>query len=167
MRTARLLTVCLLAHTSGRGGGWEAASICTPIFTLTHCIVGWFQPPNPLPWTEWLTHACENITFSQLRLRAVTIQWHRYWQYGNVRKFDFCIYDQYDRGKVLMEKFYLDMWQSNKPNTCTVYGSLNVRKKGVSTSQGVNDSEPSEVETNCKTMHFFSSHTVVVLGCEL
>ena len=28
---------------------------------------------SPL-WTEWLTHACENITFPQLHLRAVTIK---------------------------------------------------------------------------------------------
>ena len=26
------------------------------------------------PWTEFLTHACENITFLQLRLRTVKIR---------------------------------------------------------------------------------------------
>ena len=29
-------------------------------------------PPAPLPWREFLTHACKNITFPQLRLRTVT-----------------------------------------------------------------------------------------------
>ena len=28
--------------------------------------------PAPPVWTEFLTHACENITFPQLRLRTVT-----------------------------------------------------------------------------------------------
>ena len=31
--------------------------------------------PHPPPWTEFLTHACENITFPQLRLRTVNINW--------------------------------------------------------------------------------------------
>ena len=30
-------------------------------------------PPNPPPWTEGMTHACENITFPQLLLQAVKI----------------------------------------------------------------------------------------------
>ena len=30
----------------------------------------------PLPWTEFLTHACENFTFPQLRLRTVTNALH-------------------------------------------------------------------------------------------
>ena len=29
-------------------------------------------PPAPLPWREFLTHACKNITFPELRLRTVT-----------------------------------------------------------------------------------------------
>ena len=29
---------------------------------------------SPLPWTEFLTHACENITFPQLLLRTVKIK---------------------------------------------------------------------------------------------
>ena len=33
-----------------------------------HCILGYI-----LPWTEFLTHACENITFPQLLLRPVKL----------------------------------------------------------------------------------------------
>ena len=37
------------------------------------CLPGGTPPsPPPPPWTEFLTPACENITFSQLMLRAVT-----------------------------------------------------------------------------------------------
>ena len=36
----------------------------------------WNQGYLPLLWTEWLTDACENITFRQLRWRAVTNQIH-------------------------------------------------------------------------------------------
>ena len=36
-----------------------------------HCMLG--SQPSP-PGTEFLTHACENITFLQLRLRAVKIK---------------------------------------------------------------------------------------------
>ena len=41
----------------------------------------WQTPPAPLhvgihpQWTEGMTHACENITFLQLLLRAVKNQW--------------------------------------------------------------------------------------------
>ena len=35
------------------------------------CMLG-YTSPHP-PWTEFLTHACENITFLQLRLRTVKI----------------------------------------------------------------------------------------------
>ena len=41
------------AHFSGNWGGLSA------------------QTPLPPPWTEFLTHACKNITFLQLLLRAV------------------------------------------------------------------------------------------------
>ena len=35
---------------------------------------GWGCTPHPSPlWTEFLSHACENITFPQLRLRTVNI----------------------------------------------------------------------------------------------
>ena len=45
------------------------------------------SPPErrpPSSWTEWLTHASENITFQQLRLRAVTI--------NNDFSFDVCFF---------------------------------------------------------------------------
>ena len=70
MCTARLLTVCLLVHTSGEGG----ASICTPprihplhIHTPAYCIVGWMHPLL----VNRLSHAFENITFPILHMRAV------------------------------------------------------------------------------------------------
>ena len=34
------------------------------------CMLGYTPPPS-IPWTEFLTHAWENITFPQLRLRTV------------------------------------------------------------------------------------------------
>ena len=34
----------------------------------------WIPMHTQPPWTEFLTHACENITFPQLLLRAVIIQ---------------------------------------------------------------------------------------------
>ena len=58
MRTARLLTVV--------GVGCESRRVsrrCTPPPDL--------EPDTPL-WTEWLADRCKNITFPQLRLRAIT-----------------------------------------------------------------------------------------------
>ena len=41
--------------------------------TLPKCMLR-YPPLQPsLSWTEWLTRACENITFKQLRLQAVKI----------------------------------------------------------------------------------------------
>ena len=61
MRTARLLTLCLLGGGlppgQRRGGGLPAP---------WHC-----GKADPLLCTEWMAHACENIIFSQFRLRAV------------------------------------------------------------------------------------------------
>ena len=36
------------------------------------CIPACTEADTPPPWTEFLTHACENITLAQLRLRPVT-----------------------------------------------------------------------------------------------
>ena len=36
------------------------------------------RDPPPPAWTEWLTHACENITFPKLRLRPV-IRFQSHW----------------------------------------------------------------------------------------
>ena len=36
--------------------------------------IPWTQRQTPPPRTEFLTHACENITFPQLLLRTVTKQ---------------------------------------------------------------------------------------------
>ena len=64
----------------GGGGGlpWEAVclgGVClrrVEVHPSSHCMPG-YTPPHPL-WTEWITHACENITFPQLRLRAAKIK---------------------------------------------------------------------------------------------
>ena len=56
--SSRLLRGCLPGGCLSRGvcrGG-----VCLGVYT------------SPL-WTEFLTHACENIAFPQLRLRTVTI----------------------------------------------------------------------------------------------
>ena len=38
----------------------------------------WYCPPLPtLCWTEWVTHACENITFARFATRAVNIESYR------------------------------------------------------------------------------------------
>ena len=58
MRTARSLTASRSIHWEGAGGRGRA---CLGVHA-THA------PP-----TEFLTHACENITFPQLLLRAVII----------------------------------------------------------------------------------------------
>ena len=65
--------VCLLGGgLSARGEGDCKWGVC-----LEGCLPGGgsvcsggYTPLPPL-WTEFLTHACENITFPQLRLRAV------------------------------------------------------------------------------------------------
>ena len=54
MRTARSLTA---SRSIRVGGGGQRV----------------WDTPLP-PWTEFLTHACENITFPQLLLQAVTKQ---------------------------------------------------------------------------------------------
>ena len=70
MRTARFLTVM--------GGGVYRVCVCVS----RGCDGGVFSPdpePDTPPhththlWTEWLTDRCKNITFPQLRLRAVKI----------------------------------------------------------------------------------------------
>ena len=59
MHSSRMRTV----RCSGRliGGGMSVGGVYT----------------SPSPWTEFLTHTCENITFPELRLRMViTLWWH-------------------------------------------------------------------------------------------
>ena len=61
------------------GGG------CLPAKEGVHliCPVGGVSGRHTPIWTEFLTHACENITFLQLRLRMVIIDQHLpYWN-GN------------------------------------------------------------------------------------
>ena len=52
--------VCLVVCVSLPGG------VSAPVHA------GIYTPPPP-PWTEFLTHACENITIPQLRLQMVII----------------------------------------------------------------------------------------------
>ena len=74
MRTARFLTVVWVPGGEGVSPmGWVCVSgVC--VFRGV-CVQGVYIPPDPEadppPWTEGMTHACENITFSQLLLRAV------------------------------------------------------------------------------------------------
>ena len=76
MHTARLLTV---SRTIGgglpRGVYLEGVSAQMGVSTwrVSAPGVGRVMWPVIAPWTEFLTHACKNITFSQLLLRAVII----------------------------------------------------------------------------------------------
>ena len=56
---------CMLGYTPCPTACWD---------THPHPIACWHTPPPPSPWIEWMTHACENITFPQILLRAVTRQ---------------------------------------------------------------------------------------------
>ena len=47
-------------------------AICPAMHAPRHAHPSATHAP-PLLWTEFLTHACENITFPQLLLRTVTI----------------------------------------------------------------------------------------------
>ena len=93
MRTARLLTVsrsaggsvwpvgCLASRGAAQGGVWPVG--CLPRGCLPRgCLPGVVSARGCIPaflwavislWTEFLSHACENITFSQLLLRAAKI----------------------------------------------------------------------------------------------
>ena len=51
------LGVCMPGGLTCRGRGHACQGVCVPC--------------TPILWTEFLTHACENITFPQLMLRAV------------------------------------------------------------------------------------------------
>ena len=58
----------------GRGVQWGCVQgVCVGGVSSGECIPACngadILPP---PWTEFLTHACKNITFSQLLLRTVT-----------------------------------------------------------------------------------------------
>ena len=46
-------------------GQYTPTQLHVGILTPAHCMLGY------TPWTEEMTHACENITFPQLLLRAV------------------------------------------------------------------------------------------------
>ena len=65
MHSSRMLTV----RWSSRLGGFAYMSArgCLPGGVCT----GECTPPSPPLWKEFLTHACENITFPQLHLRMV------------------------------------------------------------------------------------------------
>ena len=51
----------------GWGGGREGGAVQRPL--VLHS-----SPPPPPRWTEWMTHACKNITFARFAKRAVKIQ---------------------------------------------------------------------------------------------
>ena len=62
MDSSRMRTVRYSDRLMGRCPG---GSVCLGVSTQGRVYT------SPLPWTEFLTHACENITFPQLRLQTV------------------------------------------------------------------------------------------------
>ena len=91
MHSSRMRTVHCSGHLGGGGlprwvSAWGGVSAQGDLLLWTEflsgggCLTGggsaWGCLPGgvhlPLLWTEFLTHACENITFPQLRLRTVT-----------------------------------------------------------------------------------------------
>ena len=58
---------CLPRGVSAQGDVFLGGVICPSASWDTH----------PTPWTEFLRHACENITFPQLRLRTVIKRYKR------------------------------------------------------------------------------------------
>ena len=73
MYTARLLTV---SRSAGGGGCQPRGCVCLGggcVFPGGVYLGGVYRGCTHTPplWTEFLTHACENITFSQLLLQAV------------------------------------------------------------------------------------------------
>ena len=69
-----------------RGGGWclsggvvsaQGGQVSAQRGVCLVCPGGCL--PSLFLWTEFLTHACENITFPQLRLRTVITQTYQQW----------------------------------------------------------------------------------------
>ena len=63
----------------GGGGGKSAQGVSAKGVDVS--ARGWSAQGGCAPylWTEFLTQACENITFPQLRLRTVKIRGNRKW----------------------------------------------------------------------------------------
>ena len=77
---------CMLSLLQLRLKSNAAAYIVLVMWPDKEC---WDTPPFPSPptmWTEFLTHACENITFPQLLLRAANINQPSGWCHKHVRK---------------------------------------------------------------------------------
>ena len=58
----------------GGGGGVTKSQVGGEVVEHWCC-----PPPHPPRWTEWVTHACKNITFARFATRAVTMtiyHWH-------------------------------------------------------------------------------------------
>ena len=77
---------CMLSLLQLRLKSNAAAYIVLVMWPDKEC---WDTPPFPSPptmWTEFLTHACENITFPQLLLRAANINQPSGWCHKHVHK---------------------------------------------------------------------------------
>ena len=60
--------------TQGQGGRWPPRPPWIRYWGVCLVFPGVVSGRPPPLWTEFLTHACENITFPQLRWRSVKIQ---------------------------------------------------------------------------------------------
>ena len=73
------------------GGVCLGKGVCPRGFLPRGCLPGectlpWTQRQTPLSWTEFLTHASENITFPQLLLRTVKITSNKHHQCPDMDK---------------------------------------------------------------------------------
>ena len=84
---------------------------------------------NPLPWTEFLTHACENITFPQLLLRTVII---------GVDVITYCMHGCILRGFSLIH-WMTDLACANFTNCFKTYLLMTALVVSVSVQQKEND----------------------------
>ena len=83
MHSSRIRTVCcssclLEECLPGQGGVWLAkGGVCLArdVCLARGCLPGQ-EGCTPPPWTEFMTHNCENITFPQLHLRTVMTRMH-------------------------------------------------------------------------------------------
>ena len=70
MRTTRSLTVFPGSLSfMGGGGGFRWGMGDLPSDHVTYSMMHLMSTPPPPRWTEWVAHACKNMTFATLRER--------------------------------------------------------------------------------------------------